>query len=75
MTDFDDPIPSTVEAWRHCIEHHCGIPLTPEFAAERIRALENPHHEHTRKFIECYGKAHHQRVLGWFRQVAADGDR
>ena len=64
MTDFDNPIPSIAKAWRHCIEHHCGIPLTPEFAAERIRELENPKNEHCRKFIDCYGEPHHRRVVG-----------
>lgn len=71
MTDTDDPIPRTSEQWRHCIEHDCGIPLTAEFVAARIRALENPNDQHTRRFIECYGRDHHQRVLAWFRQAAS----
>ncbi len=68
MTDHDDPIPRSYDHWRHCIEHWCGIPLTSEFAEQRFQALENPADEHTRRFIECYGKDHHARVLGWFKQ-------
>jgi len=70
MTDFDEPIPQSYEQWRYCIEHHCGIPLTPEFAEKRIRELDDPGNEHTQRFIESYGKRHHERVLNWFRQVA-----
>lgn len=70
MTDLDDAIPQTYDQWRHCIEHHCGIPLTAEFAQKRIKELENPKSEHTKRFIESYGPQHHERVLSWFRQVA-----
>jgi len=65
----DDAIPQTFEQWRHCIEHHCGIPLTTEFAEKRVRELENPGNEHTQRFIQSYGARHHVRVLNWFRQV------
>jgi len=68
-TEFTDPIPSTSEEWRHCIEHWCGIELTPDFVKARIKALENPHDEHTRRFIECYGEAHRQQVLAWFKRA------
>jgi hypothetical protein len=69
MTDLDDAIPQTFDQWRHCIEHHCGIPLTAEFAQKRIKELENPKSDHTKRFIESYGPQHHERVLSWFRQV------
>lgn len=72
MTERDDVIPQTAEQWRHCIEHHCAIPLTPAFAKKRVRELEDSTNEHTRRFIASYGSEHYQRVLGWFRQVAAD---
>ncbi len=65
----EDPIPRTREQWQYCIEHWCGIELTSEYVKKRIQALDNPNDEHTRKFIECYGSAHHQRVLEWFRQA------
>lgn len=71
MTDVDDAIPQTAEEWRYCIEHHCGIPLTVEFAQKRVKDLEDLKNEHTRRFVESYGDGHYQRVLGWFRQVAS----
>jgi len=69
MTDIDDAIPQTLEQWRYCIEHHCGIPLTKSFAEQRLRELTDSKNEHTRKFIESYGPQHHQRVLEWFGEV------
>ena len=72
MTEYEDPIPRNYDHWRHCIEHWCGVPLTRTFAEERIRALEDPGNEHTRRFVECYGEAHHRAVLDWFRRVVAD---
>lgn len=71
MTEMDDPIPQTMDQWRRCIEVDCGIPLTVDFAKKRIQDLEDSGNFHTQRFIECYGTDHHQRVLSWFRQVAA----
>ncbi|MDD0930201.1 hypothetical protein [Xylella fastidiosa] len=34
-------IPNTYEAWRHCIEHRCNIPLTQTYIEERLAALSN----------------------------------
>ena len=61
-TEHTVPIPRTREHW-------CGIELTPQYIRTRIEALENQRDEHTRRFIECYGPAHHQRVLKWFRSA------
>jgi len=36
----------------------------------RIDALENPGDFHTQQFVRCWGEAHRQQVLGWFRQAA-----
>jgi hypothetical protein len=68
MTEHDDPIPRDYDGWRYCIEHWCGIPLTADFVSQRIAALEDRGNEHTRRFVECYGQAHHAQVLGWFRR-------
>ncbi len=64
-----DPIPQSYQAWRHCIEHWCRIELTPEYIEQRIRELQDTREETTRRFIECYGKAHHAAVLGWFQRA------
>jgi len=63
-----DPIPRNFQQWRHCIEHWCGIELTPDYVDQRLRALEDPNDHHTTQFIKCYGRPHHAAVLGWFRQ-------
>ena len=64
-------IPRTYEEWEHCITVQCGIPLTPEFVAGRIKALDDQDDFRTRKFIQDWGSDHHARTLGWFRQAAA----
>lgn len=62
-------IPQNYEEWEHCITVTCGIPLTRDYVAGRIAALENGKDFHTRKFIERWGRAHHARTLDWFRKA------
>ncbi|MEM0921899.1 MAG: hypothetical protein AAGF44_12180 [Pseudomonadota bacterium] len=63
-------IPTNYEEWEHCITVKCGIPLTADFVAQRIAALDDPGDYHTQKFIERWGQAHHAQTLAWFRQAA-----
>lgn len=72
MNEHDDPIPRNYQAWRHCIEHWCGIPLTREFIEQRLQELSRPEDEHTKKFIESYGQAHHEQVTAWFNEALND---
>ena len=60
------PIPQTFDAWRHCIEQECGIPLTPDFVRERLTALGDADNAETQRFMRLYGEIHRQRVLTWF---------
>ena len=62
-------IPTNYEEWEHCITVECDIPLTSDFVAERIEALQNMNDFHTLKFIDRWGKDHHARTLGWFREA------
>ncbi|MEM6376153.1 MAG: hypothetical protein AAF686_07915 [Pseudomonadota bacterium] len=64
-------IPSSYAEWEHCITVACGIPLTAEFVAERVKALENRDDHHTEKFVSLYGEAHLIRTLAWFREAEA----
>jgi hypothetical protein len=63
-------IPTTYEAWVHCITVKCKIPLTPEFARQRIAALGDPKSAEAVKFEQLYGEAHRARVVEWYRRVA-----
>lgn len=63
-------VPQTYEDWVQCITVACGIPLTPDFIARRIEALEDQTGPHTQKFIDRWGAAHHAQTLQWFRQAA-----
>ena len=62
-------IPTTYEEWEHCITVECGIPLTAEYVAERIEALQNMQDYRTQRFIDSWGQDHHARTLAWFRQA------
>lgn len=62
----------TYQDWRHCIEVQCGIPLTKDYVAERIRVLSDTTCEQTDKFIKAWGEQHRQRVLKWFGRAAAE---
>ena len=62
-------IPTSYEEWEHCITVKCRIPLTPDYVAERIEALQDMDDFHTLKFIERRGVAHHERTHGWFREA------
>lgn len=66
-----DPIPRNYDEWRHCIEHWCGITLTPDHIAMRLHALKDNNNEHTRRLLECYGEAHRQSLIGWFGRAAS----
>lgn len=55
--------------WKHCITVGCDIPLTPAFVEARLAALQNRSDMHTRKFIDQWGEAHLNRVIGWFEQA------
>ncbi|MFT4063594.1 hypothetical protein [Paraburkholderia sp.] len=63
------PIPQTFDTWQHCIEHECGIPLTPDFIRERLSVLGDTDHAETHRFVRLYGEAHRQRVLAWFSRA------
>lgn len=64
-----DPVPQDYDAWRHCIEVDCGIQLTAPWIEQRIAALNDERDHHTRRFVELWGPAHHERVLGWLGQA------
>ena len=64
-------IPTGYASWRYCIEVKCGIALTPEYVEERIGVLADPGKEETKRFARTYGRAHLDKVLGWFRRAQA----
>jgi ABC-type proline/glycine betaine transport system substrate-binding protein len=65
----------TFDDWKRCITVDCSLSLTAAFIAARIAALSDTRDEHTTKFVKQWGEAHRQRVLGWFRQAAANEGR
>lgn len=65
-------VPTNYEEWKHCITVSCGIPLTPDYVAQRIAALTDEQDFHTQKFITRWGQAHHARTLSWFQKAAEE---
>lgn len=63
-------IPTTYEAWVHCMTVKCKITLTPEFAWQRIAALGDTKSDEAVKFVQLYGEPHRARVVEWYRRVA-----
>lgn len=63
-------IPQTYAAWRTCIEVHCGIPLTAQFIATRLRELNDDGFYSTEQLLRFYGQAHVARIRAWFQQAA-----
>ncbi len=68
-TEPGDAIPRNYEEWKYCIEHWCGLELSPTFIDTRIKALNDRSDEHTQRIIESYGQAHHRALLTWFERA------
>lgn len=62
-------IPSDFDAWQRCITVDCKIALDKPFVTERLKQLERRQNPETKKFIACYGEAHYQNIINWFKQV------
>ncbi|WP_428239597.1 hypothetical protein [Gynuella sp.] len=62
-------ISETYEQWYHCITVICRQPLTPEYIAARIEALNSPNNDMTKKFVELYGEAQRIKTLQWFERA------
>lgn len=60
-------IPKNYTEWRHCIEIDCGIKLTPSFAQERIKIMEQNSGVFMSGFRKLYGDHHPEQVLNWFQ--------
>ncbi|MEM9600930.1 MAG: hypothetical protein AAF926_07900 [Pseudomonadota bacterium] len=63
-------VPKTYEDWERCITVDCGIPLTADYVADRIQALQDDADYHTQKFVRQWGETHRQKTLSWFQQAA-----
>lgn len=59
------------EEWRDAMANICKIPLTPDYCAERVRALQDPEDSSTGQFLELYGPAYRDRVIGWFERAGS----
>ena len=66
---MNSPFPENYEQWKHCITVDCGIPLTPEFVAQRLTVWRNEALEETARFRKLYGDGHWRAVIGWLEEA------
>ncbi len=59
------------DEWRDAMDNRCKIPLTPEYCAERIQALQDPGDPSTKQFVNLYGAAYRDNVIAWFKKAGA----
>lgn len=64
---------SNYAEWREALTVKCGIELSPQYARERIQALENKNDSSTADFVKCYGEAYCQQVISWFQRAEREG--
>jgi len=62
-------IPKNFEDWKWCIEKKCGIPLTVEFARQRLAVYEDLSNAETQRFVSNYGIEHLENIKKWMRIV------
>lgn len=55
--------------WRHALTELGKITLTPEYARERVEALQNPQDPSTAEFVKLYGEPYLHQVIQWFQKV------
>jgi hypothetical protein len=63
---------STYGEWKDALTIRCGIPLTREYASERLKALENAADPATADFVRCYGENYRRQVATWFQRAAGE---
>jgi len=62
-------IPKNFEDWKWCIEKQCDIPLTVEFAKQRLVVYEDLSNAETQRFVSNYGIEHLENIKKWMRIV------
>lgn len=62
-------IPNTFNEWKDCIVNHCKIPLTKDFATQRLNVYTNRENPETKKFVALYGERHLERIINWLNMI------
>ena len=66
---MESPFPENYEQWKHCITHHCGIPLTADFVKTRLDVWRDENSHETKRFRKLYGDAYWRAMVNWFEQA------
>jgi len=62
---------ASYDEWHDAITNKCGIDLTPVYCAQRVLALQDTRDASTSQFLEFYGSAYRDKVVGWFKRAGA----
>lgn len=68
-------IPQNYAEWVECLTVRCRIPLTPEYARERIAALNDLSDASTSRFQELYGDDYRLQVIQWFERSLPESEQ
>ena len=68
-------IPKNFEDWKWCIEKKCGIPLTVEFARQRLAVYEDDSNAEMQRFVSNYGMEHLENIKNWMRIVMGSEEK
>ncbi len=71
MNEMTEDYFVSYKEWHDAMANRCKISLTPEYCAERVRALQDPSDAATTQFLELYGRAYRDKVIGWFQRAGA----
>ena len=64
-----DTVPETYEQWHHCITVECGIELTGDYIAQRLKIWRDEKADETNRFRQIYGDTHWRAVIAWFERA------
>lgn len=67
-------IPLSFEEWKKCIENDCKIPISKEFATQRLNAMLNKKSGQTITFIEKYGEQHYSNIISWLKRAIDESE-
>lgn len=62
-------IPQTFDEWKNCIVNKCNIPLTKDFAQERLAVYQDHRSPETKKFVSLYGEPHLHNIINWLNAI------
>lgn len=61
---------TTYQDWKAAITGPCGLTLDQSYCKTRIAALQDPSIKSTKAFIDTYGTAYRDQIVGFFKRAS-----